>query len=79
MTHGLVRRSAGGDGTLWAAVTRVGGIEDDDLILGRSIGSLGVRSSKCWEEESSEFGVHVGWLMSKVLRAKRGDEREEDC
>lgn len=63
MTHSLIRGSAVGDGTLGAAVSAVGMINDSDEGWVRPCsGRLRnrVRKSEDGEEESGDIGKHFG-------------------
>lgn len=70
--HGLVRRGAGGDGALRAAIARVRGADDLDIIWVGSAVTL--RSRECGDErsEEEELGKHLdsGDLMRLKVSLK---------
>jgi hypothetical protein len=64
-TYGLVVRTASRDGALRAAVSRVAGVGDGDLVGAGSGTALGVSGGEGREEEHCDFGKHFEKLLSE--------------
>lgn len=63
ITYGLVVGSRRGNGALRAAIARVGGVDDGNLVDSGS-GGLGIGRGEDRKEEGSDLGMHFGVLFS---------------
>jgi hypothetical protein len=66
-TYGLVRRGAGGNGALRAAIARVARVGDGDLICAGSRTALRVGRGQSREEKDCELGMHFKELLSESV------------
>jgi hypothetical protein len=70
-TYGLVFGGGGGDCPLRAAVARIGGVDDGDLVNTGSAAALRQSSRKDWEEEGSELRMHFDGVFENELVVNR--------